>query len=76
MLSLNADIQAMPESLNGECMAGISGEQYVVDAEGNRISVILSIERYEQLTGDFHDFAVVAERRDKECISSDELKQR
>lgn len=66
----------MPKSMKGECMAGISGEQYVVDAEGNKKAVILSIERYEQLTEDLHDLAVVAERRDEECTNLDELKRR
>jgi hypothetical protein len=56
-------------------MAGIPDEQYIVDAEGKRKGVILSIERYEQLTEDLHDLAVVAERREEECISLDEMKR-
>ena len=39
-------------------------EQYVVDAKGKKLSVILSLERYERLMEDLHDLAVVAERRD------------
>jgi hypothetical protein len=57
-------------------MAGIPDEQYIVDAEGKRKGVILSIERYEQLTEDLHDLAVVSERREEECISMDEMKRR
>jgi PHD/YefM family antitoxin component YafN of YafNO toxin-antitoxin module len=57
-------------------MAGIPDEQYIIDAEGKRKGVILSIERYEQLTEDLHDLAVIAERREEECISLDEMKRR
>jgi len=57
-------------------MAGIPDEQYLVDAKGNKKGVLLSIERYEQLTEDLHDLAVVAERRMEEPISFDEMKRR
>ncbi len=51
-------------------------EQYVVDSEGRRTGVLLSLERYERLMEDLHDLAIVAERRDEEPISLDELKRR
>jgi hypothetical protein len=74
---LNAELHLIAEwFLAGEFMAGIPDEQYIVDAEGKRKGVILSIERYEQLTEDLHDLAVVAERREEECISLDEMKRR
>lgn len=57
-------------------MAGIPDEQYLIDAKGNKKGVLLSIERYEQLTEDLHDLAVVAERRDEEPISFEEMKRR
>jgi len=57
-------------------MAGIPDEQFLVDADGKRKGVLLSMERYEQLTEDLHDLAVVAERREEEPISLDEMKQR
>jgi RNA:NAD 2'-phosphotransferase (TPT1/KptA family) len=44
-------------------------EQYVVDTEGRKRGVILSLRRYQQLLEDLHDLAVVAERRDEEPIS-------
>jgi hypothetical protein len=31
---------------------------------------------YEQMTNDFHDLAIVAERREEESISWDEMKRR
>ena len=46
-------------------------DQYVVDTDGKKTAVILSIERYEQLIEDLHDLAVVAERREEESISLD-----
>jgi PHD/YefM family antitoxin component YafN of YafNO toxin-antitoxin module len=51
-------------------------EQYVVDANGTKTAVILSIEHYEQLLEDLHDLAIVAERRDEQPIPLAELKKR
>jgi PHD/YefM family antitoxin component YafN of YafNO toxin-antitoxin module len=51
-------------------------EQYVVDTKGNKLSVILSLERYERLMEDLHDLAVVAERRNEQPISFEEMKRR
>lgn len=51
-------------------------EQYVVDANGNKTAVILTIEQYEQLLEDLHDLAIVAQRRQEQCIDLEEMKQR
>ena len=51
-------------------------EQYVVDTKGKKLSVILSLERYERLMEDLHDLAIVAERRDGRQISLEEMKRR
>ncbi|UIE35990.1 hypothetical protein [Leptodesmis sichuanensis] len=51
-------------------------EQYVVDANGTKTAVILSIEHYEQLLEDLHDLAIVAERRDEQPIPLAEFKKR
>ena len=51
-------------------------EQYVIDTEGNKTAVILSLQRYEQLMEDLHDLAIVAERREEEPISLEEMKRR
>ncbi len=59
----------------GESMR-VHQEQYVYDAGGNKTAILLPIRQYEQLIEDLHDLAVVAERRDEEPISLDELKQR
>ena len=51
-------------------------EQYVIDTEGNKTAVILSLQRYEQLMEDLHDLAVVAERREEKPISLKEMQRR
>lgn len=51
-------------------------EQYVIDAKGKKLSVILSLERYKRLMEDLHDLAVVAERRDEQPISFEEMQRR
>jgi len=51
-------------------------EQYVVDTEGNKTAVLIPLERYEQLLEDLHDLAIVAERREEEPISFEEMKRR
>ena len=50
-------------------------EQYIVDSAGKRMAVILPVQQYEQLLADL-DLAVVAERREEEPISLEEMKQR
>ena len=54
----------------------VADEQYIIDASGNKTGVILSVERYEQLIEDLHDFAIVAERRDETPVSFDDVKRR
>jgi PHD/YefM family antitoxin component YafN of YafNO toxin-antitoxin module len=51
-------------------------EQYVVDADGKKTAVILSLERYRELMEDMHDLAVVAERRDEKPVDLAEMKRR
>jgi len=51
-------------------------EQYVVDSNGTKTAVILTIEQYEQLLEDLHDLAIVAERRSEPSISLTAMKDR
>jgi len=53
-----------------------AGEQYVIDDNGKKTGVILPPERYEKLLADLHDLAVVAERREENPITMDEMKRR
>ena len=51
-------------------------EQYILDGKGQKAAVILPVEEYEELLEDFHDLAVIAERRDEPTVSFEELKKR
>ena len=51
-------------------------EQFVVDAQGKKTGVILSIKRYQKLMEDLHDLAVVAKRRMEKPLSLEEMKRR
>jgi PHD/YefM family antitoxin component YafN of YafNO toxin-antitoxin module len=42
--------------------------EYVIDINGNKKAVILSIEEYEELIEDLRDLAVLAERREEPVI--------
>ena len=53
-----------------------AGIQCLTDVDGERTSVILSLEQYERLLEDVHDLAVVGDRLDEEPISLEELKKR
>ncbi|MBP7051623.1 MAG: type II toxin-antitoxin system Phd/YefM family antitoxin [Phycisphaerae bacterium] len=50
-------------------------EQYVVDADGNKTAVILSLKRYQELMEDLHDLSVVAERRNERAVSLETMKR-
>jgi len=50
-------------------------EKYVVDETGKKTDVLIPVKEYEELMADLHDLAVVAERRDEEGISLQELKK-
>jgi hypothetical protein len=59
-----------------ESHAMLMETQYVVDSNGKKTGVLLSLRQYEKLLADLHDLAVVAERRDEKPISLDEMKRR
>jgi len=51
-------------------------EQYIVNEKGQKMAVVIPIKEYEELLGDLHDLAVIAERRDEPTISFVELKKK
>ena len=51
-------------------------ERFVVDENGNRTGVLLPVEDYEKLLEDLHDLAVVAERREENELTLEEIKER
>lgn len=48
----------------------------MIDAKGKKTAVLIPLEQYEMLLEDLHDLAIVAERREEETVSFDEIKQR
>ena len=51
----------------------LKDQQFVVDRDGKKQAVIVPLKEYERLLEDLHDLAVVAERRDDETISFEEM---
>ena len=51
-------------------------EQFLVDNTGKKTAIVLPLKNYEELLEDIHDLAVIAERKDEQAISFDELKKR
>jgi len=50
--------------------------QFITDASGKRVAVVLPVEDYEDLMEDVSDLAAVAERRNEEQVTLAEVKQR
>ena len=50
--------------------------QCVVNAQGKKTGVLLSLTQYQKLLEDLHDLAVIAERRNEEPISLEEMQRR
>jgi PHD/YefM family antitoxin component YafN of YafNO toxin-antitoxin module len=49
--------------------------QYLTDEKGEKVAVVIPIADYEGLMEDVSDLACVAERRDEERISLEDLKK-
>ncbi len=47
--------------------------QFIIDTDGQKKSVILPFEAYEELLEDLSDLAAAAERREEETVSHDNL---
>ncbi|MBA2494234.1 MAG: type II toxin-antitoxin system Phd/YefM family antitoxin [Acidobacteria bacterium] len=54
----------------------ILAEQYIIDTNGKKVSVILSYKKYKKLLEDLHDLATIAERRNEKPISLEEIKDK
>ena len=46
---------------------------YITNDNGEKLSVILPIEEFEDMIEDYQDLAIVAERKDNELTSHDEF---
>ena len=47
--------------------------EFLTNEDGERISVVLPIEEFNELLEDLEDLALIAERRDEETISHQDL---
>lgn len=50
--------------------------QFLTDESGKRVAVVLPVEDYEDLMEDVSDLAAVAERRNEERVTLEQVKQR
>lgn len=50
--------------------------QFLTDQSGRKIAVVLPMEVYNELLEDISDLAAIAERRQDERLSLEEVKQR
>ncbi len=51
----------------------MSEPQFIIDADGKRTGVILTMEDYEELMEDLHDMTVIAERKGDSSQPADEV---
>ncbi|WP_022948567.1 hypothetical protein [Methylohalobius crimeensis] len=47
--------------------------QYIIDETGNRVSVVLPLDEYQELLDDLEDLAAADERRDEETVDHAEV---
>ena len=50
--------------------------QFLTDQEGKRVAVVLPVDDFDALMEDVSDLAAVAERRDEDRFTLDQVKQR
>jgi hypothetical protein len=49
--------------------------EYITDANGKRVSVVIPVEKYEEILEDISDLVSVAERKSESTISLSDLKK-
>lgn len=47
--------------------------QYITDEQGEKKSVVMPVEDYEELLEDIHDLVTIAERKDEKSLSLEEV---
>ncbi|NLO77300.1 MAG: type II toxin-antitoxin system Phd/YefM family antitoxin [Methanomicrobiales archaeon] len=53
-----------------------SPQQYIVDENGKKISVVLPFSEYQKMQEDMHDLMIIAERKNEDTLSIAEIKKR
>jgi PHD/YefM family antitoxin component YafN of YafNO toxin-antitoxin module len=51
-------------------------EQFIVNRDGKKTAVVMSVKDYQRLMEDLHDLSVVAERREEPSVPLEEVKRR
>ena len=51
-------------------------EKFIVDGDGKKTAVVMSLRDYQRLLEDLHDLSVVAERREEPSVPLEEVKRR
>ena len=51
-------------------------ERFIVNEDGKKTAVVVSVRDYERLLEDLHDLSVVAERREEPSVPLEEVKRR
>lgn len=50
--------------------------EYVISEEGKKKAVLIPWDEYQELIEELHDLRIIAERKEEETISLDDLKKR
>ncbi len=50
--------------------------KYVINNQGKKTGVLLSLKQYQQLLEDLHDLTILASRRDETPVTLEEMKRR
>ncbi|TLU81499.1 MAG: hypothetical protein FDX21_11805 [Chlorobium sp.] len=50
--------------------------KYVINTQGKKTGVLLSLKQYQQLLEDLHDLTILASRRDESPVTLEEMKRR
>ena len=53
-----------------------SPQQYIVDENGKKISVVLPFSEYQKMQEDLHDLMIIAERKNEDTLSIAEIRKR
>ena len=50
--------------------------KYVINTQGKKTGVLLSLKQYQQIVEDLHDLTILASRRDETPVTLDEMRRR
>ena len=50
--------------------------KYIINAQGKKTGVVLSLKQYQKLLEDLHDLSIIAARREEPPITLEDMKRR